>query len=122
MRVPMCLLVLPLSAALAACSAPPPDEQEVEQAQAQQAAAQAAAPEPDAAPQPPPIGSCDATQVQSLVGQALSDASRDQARQDSGAKQVRVLKQGQPVTMEYLGDRLSIEVDADGRVGAVRCG
>ena len=121
MRFPLFLIALPLTAALAACNAPQPDEQEVAQAQAQQAAADAAAPAPDLA-EPPPVGNCDATQVQSLVGQELTDALSDQARQDSGATQVRVLKAGQMSTMEFIGDRLSIDLGEDGKISSVRCG
>ncbi len=114
----MSMLVL----SLAACSAPAPDEQEAVGAQAQQAAEQAAAPAPDSAPEPPPIGSCDATQVQSLVGQTLTDALSEQAKHDAGAKQVRTLLPNQAVTMEFNGERLNIEVDDKQVVKSVRCG
>ena len=117
---------LPLIAAtvlaftLAACNAPPPEEQDQALDQAQQAAAEAAAPAPDAAT--PPAGSCDASQVQGLVGQPYSDAVGEQARQDAGAEKVRTLKPNQPITMEYLGERLNIEVDENNLVSGVRCG
>lgn len=109
-------------AALTACGKPQLDEQEAVSAKAQQAAEQASAPAPAAAPEPPPIGSCDATQVQSLVGQALTDAVSEQARSDAGAKSVRVLKPGQMVSMEFNGERLNLEVDAKNVIASVRCG
>ncbi|CEJ45139.1 I78 family peptidase inhibitor [Xanthomonas citri pv. bilvae] len=105
--------------ALTACNKPQPDEQEAVTAKAQHAAEQASAPAPDAAP---PIGSCDATQVQSLVGQPLTDAVGEQARSDAGAKSVRVLKPGQMTTMEFNGERLNLEVDAKNVISSVRCG
>ncbi|MCD0258095.1 Elastase inhibitor AFLEI Flags: Precursor [Xanthomonas melonis] len=118
-RVACSLLAL---AALSACNKPQPDEQEAVTAKAQQAAEQASAPAPATAPEAPPIGSCDATQVQSLVGQPMTDAAGEQARNDAGAKSVRVLKPGQMVTMEFNGERLNLEVDAKNIVTSVRCG
>ncbi|PPU91876.1 I78 family peptidase inhibitor [Xanthomonas albilineans] len=111
-----------MALALAACNAPPPDEQEQVTAKAQAAAQQAAAPDPASAPEAPPVGSCDASQAQGLVGQAAEPALLDQARSDTGAKSVRVLKPNQPVTMEFNGERLNIEVDAKNQITGVRCG
>ncbi|HEY0333786.1 MAG TPA: I78 family peptidase inhibitor [Stenotrophomonas sp.] len=107
---------------LAACQAPAPDEQEAVTAQAQQAAAEAATPTTDTAPQPPPIGSCDASQLQSLVGQKVTETLTEQARQDAHATSVRVLEPGQMVTMEFNGERLTLDVDAQHVVTAARCG
>lgn len=109
-----------LALTLAACNGPAPEEQDQALDQAQQAAAEAAAPGPDAAT--PPAGSCDASQVQGLVGQPYSDAVGEQARQDAGAEKVRTLKPNQPITMEFLGERLNIEVDENNLVSGVRCG
>ncbi|WP_256202363.1 I78 family peptidase inhibitor, partial [Stenotrophomonas pictorum] len=71
---------------------------------------------------PPPVGSCDASQVQGLVGQTWSEAMQAQAKDDAGASEVRVLKPNQPVTMEFIGERLNIELDEKGLVSGVRCG
>ena len=122
------LASLAVVATLAACSAggsPEDDGAEQEQAiaAAQQAAESAATPATegtDAAA--PPARACDASQVQGLVGQKADDAIAEQARGDAGARHVRLLKPGQMVTMEFDGERLNIEVDADGRIVAVRCG
>lgn len=122
------LLPFTLIAALSACSAgTAPDDDATEQEQAltaaQQAAESAAAP-----PAPPAIDTaspepeCDASQVQGLVGQALDDAKAEQARTDASAKSVRVLEPGAVVTMEFDSKRLNIEVDAAGKITAVRCG
>ncbi len=70
----------------------------------------------------PPAGSCDASQVQGLVGQAYSEEAAQQAKQDANATQVRMLKPNQPITAEYLGERLNIEVDDKNLVSGVRCG
>lgn len=111
-----------LALALAACTAQAPDEQEQVAAKAQAAAQRAAAPDPASAPEPPPVGSCDASQAQGLVGQAAEQALLDQARSDTGAKSLRVLKPNQVVTMEFDGERLNIEVDAKNQITGVRCG
>ncbi len=111
-----------LALALAACQSPQPDEQESAGAQAQQAAADAAAPTQDTAPVAPPIGTCDASQLQSLVGQTLTDTLSAQAKEDAKAGQVRVLTPGQMVTMEFNGDRLNLEVDEKQVITSVRCG
>ncbi|GHH60191.1 I78 family peptidase inhibitor [[Pseudomonas] boreopolis] len=116
------LLVSALVLSLAACQPPAPDEQEAVGARAQQAAEAAATPAPATAPEAPPVGTCDATQAQALVGQPLTDEATRQAQQDTQAKHVRVLKPGQAVTMEFDGERLNIEVDADNVVTGVRCG
>ena len=98
-------------------------EQEQAITAAQQAAESAKVPPPNgAADAPPPAPTCDATQVQGLVGQVLEDATAEQARADAGAKTVRVLEPDQMVTMEFDGERLNIEVDATKKIVAVRCG
>lgn len=111
-----------LALPLAACNAPQPDEQEAASAQAQAAAEHAATPTPEASPQPPPAGSCEAAQVQGLVGQTVSDALAEQARIDAGASTVRILRPDQPVTLEFDGNRLNIEVDTASAITGVRCG
>lgn len=113
---------------LCACSAgnaPTDDGAEQEQAitAAQQAAESAATPPANGeADVPPPAPTCDASQVQGLVGQKVDAAASEQARVDAGADSVRLLEPGQMVTMEFDGKRLNIEVDASGVVIAVRCG
>lgn len=111
-----------LAFALAGCHSPQPDEQESAEAQAQRDAAAAATPSQDTAPTAPPVGECDASQLQSLVGQPLTDALSAQAREDAHAAQVRVLKPGEVVTMEFKGDRLNLEVDEKQVISSVRCG
>ena len=104
--------------ALSACTKPAPEEQDEALNQSQQAAEAAAAPAEATKKQ----GACDASQVQGLVGQTYSDAMQAQAKEDAGATDVRVLKPNQPVTMEFIGERLNIELDEKGTVSGVRCG
>ena len=109
----------PLLLLLGACTGPAVEEQDAALDQAQQAAAAVATPE---ATTPPPVGSCDASQVQGLVGQPYTDAMQSPAKDDAGASDVRVIKPDQPVTMEFIGERLNIELDENGIISGVRCG
>ena len=119
--------VLPLTLlALAACAGSDPapgegDEGERDQAllDARSAADSAASADGTNAPPPP---SCDATAVQGLVGEPAAEALVEQARTDAGADQVRMLKPGQAVTLEFNGARLNVEVDGDNRIVSLRCG
>ena len=71
---------------------------------------------------PPPPGSCDASKAQFAVGHDAGLAIQDQARERSGAGVVRTVRPGQIITMEYRADRLTVELDASGKVTRVRCG
>lgn len=116
------IAALSLVLALGACKGPTPEEQDQALDQAKQAADAAATPDQEVATTPPPVGTCDASQVEGLVGQPYSEELAEQARQDAGAAQVRMLKPNQPITMEFLGERLNIEVDDKNLVSGVRCG
>ena len=65
---------------------------------------------------------CDASKARSLVGRPSSAALGAEAMRLSGADALRWLRPGQMVTMEYREGRLNIDLDADDRVKAVRCG
>jgi hypothetical protein len=65
---------------------------------------------------------CDANQAQALVGRPGTREIAVEAQRLSGAGAVRWLQPGQLVTMEYRADRLNIEVDAQNRIVAIRCG
>ena len=118
------MALFPALLVLGACSAPPMDEQEAVATDAQKAAEAAAAPTDEAgkAMEAPPVGSCDATQVQRLVGQTYTAEIGSQAQQDAGATSLRVLKPNDMTTMEFIGERLNVEVDAKNVVAGVRCG
>ncbi len=123
LRRPAALIAaLSLVLALGACKGPTPEEQDQALDQAKQAADAAATLDQEVATTPPPVGTCDASQVEGLVGQPYSEELAEQARQDAGAAQVRMLKPNQPITMEFLGERLNIEVDDKNLVSGVRCG
>lgn len=67
-------------------------------------------------------GTCDAGPAQSAVGQSSTAKVVEAARVRSGARMARILRPGQMVTKEFDAQRLNLEVDANGRIVAVRCG
>jgi hypothetical protein len=99
-RIPMIPLLAATLLALSACAASPPP----------------------APPEPVAGGACDASRAQFAVGQQPGVAVLDQARERAGARLVRTLRPGQPVTMEYNAERLNLNLDASGKVVRVTCG
>jgi hypothetical protein len=65
---------------------------------------------------------CDAEDVQAWVGHALPGDGADQARKATGSAVVRVVRPGEAVTMDFRADRLTIALDANGKVVSARCG
>lgn len=83
---------------------------------------QSSAPVPPQAPAPVPEALCNAQPVQTAVGQSSTASVVESARARSGARTARILRPGQMVTREFDAQRLNLEVDANGRILAVRCG
>lgn len=79
--------------------------------------------EPATGPTGAPLGgTCDAGPAQSAVGQSSTAKVVEAARVRSGARMARILRPGQMITKEFDAQRLNLEVDANGRIVAVRCG
>jgi len=74
----------------------------------------------------PPIaeaseGTCKPEAAQALVGR--DRVTDEQAKQLTGATIVRQVKPGDPVTMDFREDRVTIETDADtGKIVRATCG
>lgn len=65
---------------------------------------------------------CNAEAARSIVGKSASSDVIEQARSAAGADTARTLKPGETTTMEFNGNRLNIDVDANNMVTNVRCG
>ena len=67
-------------------------------------------------------GTCNAQPAQSAVGKNSTAKVVEAARVSAGALMARIIRPGQMVTKEFDAERLNLEVDAAGRIVAVRCG
>ena len=65
---------------------------------------------------------CNAQPAKFAVGQSSTATVMESARVRSGAQMARILRPGQITTKEFNAQRLNLEVDATGRIIAVRCG
>lgn len=69
-----------------------------------------------------PAMACQAKTLTWTIGQLADEALVARAKAEAGADRVRVIKPGMAVTMDYREDRLNLDVDAEGKVVAARCG
>lgn len=115
------MFVFAATFALAACATSSTDGDAVADAPAPEAPAAEAAPASTAA-LPPVVELCDENDVKDFVGKQASDDVVEQARVASSAKTTRVIKPGMPVTMDYRGDRLNVNTDANGKIESLSCG
>jgi hypothetical protein len=69
-----------------------------------------------------PPARCDVDAAGIVVGETFNSQLGIVAMQRSGALRLRVIRPGQQVTMDYDAGRLSVELDANEKVVAVRCG
>ena len=74
------------------------------------------------APPPGPVPACREAPAHFALGQPYSDQLGRRARRRAGAWTVRTIEPGKVYTMEFRADRLTMVLDARGRVRAVRCG
>lgn len=65
---------------------------------------------------------CDATALQSQIGQKATQSVMEDLRTRSGSTTARILRPGQLVTMEYNATRLNLIVDDKDVMTAIRCG
>lgn len=67
-------------------------------------------------PAPLPEDACGAAGYQTLIGASLAAASFP------AGLNMRVIRPGDMVTMDYRADRMNVELDADGRIVKIFCG
>lgn len=73
-------------------------------------------------PTPPVPASCDASKVQSVIGQGAGVDLLERARVAAGAGSARFIRPGEPITMEYLGSRLNLSLNERDVVIGASCG
>ncbi|MDG6347343.1 I78 family peptidase inhibitor [Luteimonas sp. 8-5] len=74
-------------------------------------------------PGPPPLAeSCNAEAASWAMGHAVSDDIVERIRVETGSQSVRVIRPGQPVTMDYRGDRVNIKLNERDAIVGISCG
>lgn len=94
------LLLAAVAASLAACASTPPAA---------------------GAPQPP-SGVCNAEGARWAIGSAVNDDVVNRILRDTGSRDARVLRPGQPATMDFREDRVNVDVNDRGAITGLRCG
>jgi hypothetical protein len=69
-----------------------------------------------------PRFTCDAGKVQSMIGQAATQALGGEAVRTAGARTMRWIAPDSAYTTDYRTDRLNIHLDARNRVTKINCG
>lgn len=72
-------------------------------------------------PMPGPVR-CNAGAAQGFVGREARPGVVQRIKRRAGARDVRVIRPGQAVTMDFRVDRLNIEVDHRNTIRSARCG
>lgn len=71
---------------------------------------------------PHPDATCRAEAVPGLLGKLATAERVEMAREQTGAKSVRVLAPGDAATMDYNPQRLNIEIDEAELIQRISCG
>ncbi|EAQ27990.1 hypothetical protein NAP1_10363 [Erythrobacter sp. NAP1] len=79
---------------------------------------------PASSPEPlrPPAGNCDASAVQSYVGEMANQQSGIAIRSASGARALRWGPPDSAWTMDYRDDRVNVRYDTNMVITAITCG
>lgn len=67
-------------------------------------------------------GSCDSDTVQNLVGQQYSSSRDSSLRSSANVSQLRILRPGEVMTLEYNPNRLNVILENNDVISALRCG
>lgn len=68
------------------------------------------------------LGTCDASVVQDRVGRQYTPALHRALLEETGAATLRPIRPGEVATMDFLSDRLTLDLDERDRITAIRCG
>ena len=77
---------------------------------------------PPAAAARPPTSGCNAEGARWAIGQGVNDDVVNRVLHDTGSRDARVLRPGQPATMDFRPDRVNVDVNDRGAITGVRCG
>lgn len=77
---------------------------------------------PPAAGAQPPTGGCNAEGARWAIGQGVNDDVVNRILRDTGSRDARVLRPGQPATMDFRPDRVNVDVNDRGAITGLRCG
>ena len=76
----------------------------------------------DATPPPPSMEpNCGAEKFSAYIGQPASDEVIAAITKSRGDKPMRVIKPGMAVTMDYMPERLNVQVGEDGKITGFNC-
>ena len=73
-------------------------------------------------PSPPYTGQCDASKATWAVGKAATADVVERIRVETNSQVARVIKPGQPVTLDYSTARVNINVNERNAISSVTCG
>jgi hypothetical protein len=65
---------------------------------------------------------CQAAKGQWAVGETADEAVMARILADTTSERARIIRPGMAVTMDFREERVNVDVDADNRILAVRCG
>lgn len=69
-----------------------------------------------------PSGVCNAEGARWAIGSAVNDDVVNRILRDTGSRDARVLRPGQPATMDFREDRVNVDVNDRGAITGLRCG
>ena len=70
----------------------------------------------------PPVGVCNAEGARWAIGSAVNDDVVNRILRDTGSRDARVLRPGQPATMDFREDRVNVDLNDRGAITGIRCG
>ena len=73
-------------------------------------------------PSPPYTGQCDASKATWAVGKAATADVVERIRIETTSQVARVVRPGQPVTMDYSAARVNINVNERNAISSITCG
>jgi hypothetical protein len=79
-------------------------------------------PPPPGPPGPPGGAACNASGAAFIIGQPATPPNVEAARQSASASTVRIIRPGQPVTMDFNFRRLNLEVNNFNFITNATCG